>query len=137
LTLTNTPTPAPQLYEAENAAYYGAIFSKQNRGYTGTGYIDYQHNSNDYIQWTVNVPTSGPYLLGFRYANGSWHDRPLQVKVNGITVNTGLSFPRTGKWTNWKYSQFVTNLNAGKNTIRLTAIRFSGPNIDNLQIMAD
>ncbi|OGH09621.1 MAG: hypothetical protein A2152_01660 [Candidatus Levybacteria bacterium RBG_16_35_6] len=140
LIATATPTPnvlAPVIYEAENAVYYGARFRRDNSGYTGSGYVDYQHRYSDYLEFKVNVPTTGLYLLGFRYANGSWRNRPLQVRVNGITVNTGLSFPRTGGWSRWNYSQFLTTLYAGQNTVRLTTIGYSGPNVDHLKVSSD
>jgi hypothetical protein len=125
------------IYEAEDTSYSGPLFMRNHNGFTGTGFIDFQNRYNDYIEWNLTVPTTGSYLLSFRYANSSWWNRPLQVKVNGITVNTGLSFPAKRWWNTWNYSQFFTYLAAGQNTIRLTAIGFNGPNIDHLKVSSN
>src|SRR5689334_4328865 len=69
-------------YQAESAAKSGAIVASANGGYTGTGYVDYQNASNDYIEWTVDVLAAGQYTLDFRYALSSG-SRPLSLKVNG------------------------------------------------------
>jgi hypothetical protein len=136
-TLGPTATPAPKFvltYEAEAANYYGPVYRKNHYGFTGTGFVDYQNRFNDFTEWIVNAPTSGAYTLSFRYANGSWWNRPLQVSINGRIVNTGLFFAKTGNWNTWSYSQFVGPLSYGVNTIRLTAVGSSGPNIDHLKI---
>jgi alpha-glucosidase (family GH31 glycosyl hydrolase) len=57
-------------YEAENGARTGGTFSTQYPGYSGTGYVDYQHDTGDYVEWTVNVPSAGNYPIEIRYANG-------------------------------------------------------------------
>ena len=59
------------IYEAENAAKSGAAFGNQNGGFTGTGYVDFQNASADYVEWTVSVATAGSYALEFRYANAA------------------------------------------------------------------
>jgi len=141
-TLSPTPVAVSSVLEAETAAYSGPLYNNNYSGYTGSGFVAFQHQSNDYIQWTVNVPSAGKYNLSFRYANGSWSwwwwwaNRPLQVKINGAVVNPWLSFYPTGGWSNWGNSNQTANLNAGTNTITLTAIGNGGPNIDNLKITA-
>jgi hypothetical protein len=47
------------IYEAEDAFLSGPVKSTVFPGYTGTGFADYVNPSNDYIEWTVNVGTSG------------------------------------------------------------------------------
>ncbi len=53
-----------------------------------------------------------------------------EEKVNGEIVEQELSFPTTGSWNNWKAVSVETELKAGENTVRLTAIGSSGGNID-------
>jgi hypothetical protein len=120
-------------YQAEDATISGATVGSNQAGYNGTGFVDYQNNSNDYIEWTVNVPSAGNYDLNFRYALPSG-DRPLELKVNGSTQIASLGFPGTGDWTQWEMVTSNQNLNAGTNTIRLTAIGSSGGNIDELVV---
>lgn len=121
------------IYEAENAALSGAIVANSSAGYSGTGYADYQNASGDYVEWTVNPSVAGSYKLWWRYALASG-DRPLEVKVNGVVVNSSLSFPATGSFTTWSSVNLTTTLNAGSNKVRTTAIGSSGANIDYLSV---
>lgn len=123
-----SPFSATKL-EAESAQLSGAAVSSMHIGYTGSGFVDYINTSGDYIEWNVNVATAGNYEISFRYAleKGS---RSLQIQVNGISVNSSLSFPATGSWTTWADVSLSVMLNAGVNKIRATAIGSSGPNVD-------
>jgi alpha-glucuronidase len=137
-TPTPTPTPTPTsgaavIFEAENAVLSGVVLSTQYSGYSGTGYADYQNATADYIEWTVNAASACSCTLEFRYANGGTGDRPLEVKVNGSVVNSGLSFPVTG-WTTWQTVSTNASLNAGSNKVRTTATGSSGGNIDYLRV---
>jgi pectate lyase len=93
-------------YEAEDAVYVGPIFSNYHGGYTGTGYVDYQNSSGDYVEWTVNASEDGIASLEFRYALGSG-DRPLEIMVNGQVVEPSLSFPSTGSFGTWDYTSIL------------------------------
>ncbi len=121
-------------YEAEEAVLNGAVVATNQPGYTGTGFVDYINASGDTIEWTVNATSAGSFLLKFRYGNAGTTNRPLKLQVNGTTVIASLAFGPTGTWANWSVSSATVNLMAGANTIRLTAIGSSGPNIDQLAI---
>lgn len=58
-------------YEAENATRQGVTVGTQYPGYTGTGYADFTNLNNDYVEFSVNVPSTGTYNLDFVYANGA------------------------------------------------------------------
>ncbi|SEN93543.1 CBM35 domain-containing protein [Actinacidiphila rubida] len=118
-----------QIYQAESAKLSGAVVGRDNSGYTGSGFADYQHADGDYVEWTVQAPAAGTYTLQFRYANASFTDRPLAVSVNGAAA-TDLSFPSTGWWTTWSVVGTTATLAAGANTVRATATGASGGNID-------
>jgi chitinase len=120
-------------YQAENAAISGAIVGSANTGFTGTGYVDYQNASGDFIDWTVNIATTGDYNLVFRFANAATTNRPLKLTVDGTTVNASVPFNPTGSWTTWTNVTQKTKLTAGTHHVRTTAIGSSGPNIDRLQ----
>lgn len=125
------PSP-PGAYEAEYAVMNGPIVASDRPGYTGLGFADYVNPSGDYVDWSVDSATSGPYDLNFRYALSSG-DRPLQIEVNGQIVDAAMSFPATGAWETWAYASIPSlYLEAGTNTIRATAIGSNGPNIDHL-----
>lgn len=121
--------------EAEEAAFSGVTVKNTNPGYTHTGYNRYDNNNGGYTEWTIDHHEGGSTLLKFRYANGTisgGFDRPLQLKVNGIAVDT-LAFPTSGgDWWTWIYQNATVNLSPGTNTIRLTTIGTVGPNVDNL-----
>ncbi|WP_146153666.1 PQQ-dependent sugar dehydrogenase [Adhaeribacter arboris] len=121
------------LLEAENAVVSGVQVSNDHAGYTGTGFANYLQESNDYIEWTVSVPTAGTYNLSFRYALvGS--SRHLRLQVNNANLASELEFPETGQWTSWSNKEINISLTAGSNTIRLTATGTSGPNLDHLVV---
>jgi hypothetical protein len=132
-TINSNPNFSTML-EAEDATLSGVLKKLTYAGFTGTGYGDYTNNSNDFIQWSVNVPAAGQYTLAFRYANGTSKDRPLQISVNGFTTEASKSFPSTTLWTTWSEVSSTVSLVRGTNTIRATCIGSSGGNIDNLTV---
>ncbi|WP_227873951.1 Ig-like domain-containing protein [Flavobacterium nackdongense] len=123
----------PQVLQAENAAYSGAVVATNQTGYNGSGFIDFTNNTGDYLQWTVNVPTAGSYDLSIRYSLLT-AGRPLELKVNGTVKVASLDFPATGSWSTWSVLTSTQTLIAGSNTIRLTTIGSNGGNIDELTV---
>lgn len=120
-------------YQAEAAVHVGAIVANAKTGYTGSGYVDYQNPSNDYIEWTVNIGTAGTYDIVFRYANGSTAARNLKIALDGAVISSNLAFGSTGAWTTWKTVSLSHSIGAGSHKIRATATGTSGPNVDYLQ----
>lgn len=137
------PTPTPDaVYEAENATLSGPVVSTEHPGHTGGGYIDFQNDAEDYVEWEITVPADGTYTLRFRYANHSGDgrpagdDRPLAVTVDGGEPSTQPFMP-TGGWDNWSEQPMVTTgLSAGTHTVRVTATGRGGPNLDHLAVSA-
>lgn len=126
---------AQTIYEAESAILSGPTVGSTYGGYTGSGYADYVNASGDYVEFAVNAATAGTNTLQFRYANGGTGSRPLELKVNGVVVNSSLAFPATGGWSTWALTaNSAVNLNAGNNTVRITAIGSSGGNVDHLEV---
>jgi fibronectin type 3 domain-containing protein len=137
-TVATVRTPAAPTtgttYEAESATIVGASKAANQPGFSGTGFVDYAHNTGDYVEFTVNAPAAGNYALEFRYANGSTGDRPLELKVNGAVALAKLSFAPTGSWSTWKTTTATATLNAGTNVVRLTATGSNGANLDALTV---
>jgi uncharacterized protein YegP (UPF0339 family) len=123
-----------RVYQAEAATVVGAVRATNHTGYTGTGFVDYVRTSGDYVEFAVDAPAAGNYVLDFRYANGSTTDRPLELKVNGQVVRTQLPFAGTGSWDKWGTSAASVALPAGRSTVRLTTAGVSGPNLDALTV---
>ncbi len=61
--------------EAEDTALGDSVaVDAKHDSYTGTGYADFKKDGS--IEWTVNLPEPGLYLLEFRYVLGSGSDKP-------------------------------------------------------------
>lgn len=119
--------------QAENALFSGPVVASNHPGSEGT-FVDFKNPTGDFIEWTVEVAEAGDYNLSFRYANGLAADRPLALAVNGVSQVAGLSFPGTSSWSQWKAVTQLATLNAGANTIRLTATGKNGANFDWLEV---
>ena len=126
-------TPKSGILEAEHAVLNNVKVALNQPGFTGDGFADYINKADDFIEWTLNKPTAGFVSLNFRYANGSGVNRPLKLEVNGVVVSANLAFPPTESWAKWSVTNYTVNLVAGPNKIKLTAIGFSGANIDHLE----
>ncbi|MGB3294527.1 MAG: kelch repeat-containing protein [Phormidesmis sp.] len=118
--------------QAEDAFFSGAAIASSNSGTEGP-YVDFKNKTGDFIEWTVEVAEVGTYDLSFRYANGSTN-RPLALGINGVTQQTSIDFSGTGGWSNWAIVNQSTALQAGLNTIRITATGSSGGNFDWLEV---
>ncbi|HPD00331.1 MAG TPA: GDSL-type esterase/lipase family protein [Acetivibrio sp.] len=123
------------IYQAEDAIISKALLETVNGGYTGDSYVNYYNEVGGYIEWNVNAPSSGPYALTFRFANGTAANRPTEIRVNGNIIKSGMDFNSTGSWTDWNETSVVVELNKGNNVIRATAIASDGgPNVDYLKV---
>jgi uncharacterized delta-60 repeat protein len=127
-----TVQPDPRRHEAEAAAVSGAVVSRAHGGYTGTGYVDFQHARGDFIDWTVDAPAEGYYLLQFDYGNGSGSPRAMRLAVNSQVAEPAAVFGPTGSWSTWATEGFHVTLKKGLNRVRLLAAGQSGPNVDAL-----
>jgi lysophospholipase L1-like esterase len=127
---------ATDRYEAESApAVCGGFVASNHSGYSGTGFCDTTNALGSAVQFTVNAPAPGTAFLSIRYANGSTANRPADVNVNGVVVQSGLPFEVTGAWANWASKTLPVQLTAGNNTVRLAATTSNGlGNIDYLDV---
>jgi hypothetical protein len=125
-------------YEAENGTYSaGSTVDSNHAGFSGTGFVNTPNAAGSYVEWTVNAAQAANATINIAYANGQASgqtvDRPADVTVNGTDVKTGQSFPGTTNWDTWGTVSLTVPLNAGANTIRLTATTANGaPNLDYL-----
>ncbi len=118
-----------QVFEAENASLYEVSVRNNFPQYCGLGFVDYLHNYDDYVEFSVQVAQDGQHQMTFRYALLSGN-RPLRLTVDGAVVVPSLDFPETGAWSNWGTVAIDHFLTAGPHAVRLTAIGQSGPNFD-------
>ncbi len=122
-----------QIFEAEDAGRKGPTMAKNNGGYTGKGFTDFQADSGEHLNWLIQIKDGGAYSLSFRYALAGGN-RPLQLKVNGKDIAKALPFISTGSWLNWKSISIDAPLKVGLNEILVESTGASGPNIDHLLI---
>src|SRR6266545_3015431 len=120
-------------YQAEDATIFHGTVDTDHTGFTGTGFVNYANEVGSYVEWTVSAASAGTVSTGFRYANGTTTNRPMDIRVNGTVARAGLAFPGTGSWDTWQTVTIAVALNAGANTIRATATTVNGgPNVDRL-----
>lgn len=135
-TTTAPPAPVAERYYAVDAEFYDGWKEDTNEGFAGEAYINYNNAVGSYVNWTVDVPEDGNYLVTFRYANGTDADRPVKVTVNGGKECCYMDYSGTGAWTQWSDSPIVLSLKAGKNTIKATATSSGGgPNMDYIEVV--
>jgi uncharacterized protein (DUF1501 family) len=84
----------PQIYEAEGATLANAPVYNNTSSATGGEYVYAQSGTSSLtsIEWSINVPTTGSYLISLRYANDD-APKPLDVFVNGGEVTRTLTNP--------------------------------------------
>jgi alpha-galactosidase len=122
-------------YEAESGIVGQGAVESNHSGFSGRGFVNYNNVTGSSVEWTVNAAQAGPATLIFDYANGTTTNRPMNITVNGATVNANLAFPGSGAWSLWRNSTITVNLNAGNNVIRTAATTASGgPNLDYLDV---
>ena len=120
------PAPFNLRVEAEKATVNHSVISTgdyaSNNWFVGN--IDY---SDSYVEYNVNVPSTGTYSMEIGYANGTSANSTHSLSVNG-GASTTVTYPTTGGWTKVYFPNNGTrkvmtqnvNLIAGSNTIRFT-----------------
>ena len=90
--------------------------------------MDY-FETNDYLDYAVNVAAAGSYTVGFRVASANG-GATLQLRnsVGGVlgSVNVG----NTGGWQSWQTINATVTLPAGKQTLRVFAAASTGCNLN-------
>ncbi len=110
-------------YEAENADISNAniCYSADSSNGKYVGQIDFNDSTQpkySYVDFMVNVLSSGNYTMSIRYANGSG-----AVATQGLAYNNGdwqsISYPETAGWGQFSTIDVPVNLKEGINVIRL------------------
>jgi hypothetical protein len=130
------PPPPPVIYEAESAVLSGVRTTAEHAGFTGSGFVDYTRASGEFVEWAVEAARAGTFDLELRYANSSTSLRPLEMRLNGVTLPQRAEFPRTSSWVDWRTVRMTVTLPAGRSRIRATGVGASGPNLDHLRLIA-
>lgn len=132
--LTGTSAAAaPIAFQAENATIFLGSVASNHANYGGSGFVDYDRVAGSFVQFTTSSSIPGSMYVGFRYANGTAADRPMDITVNGVLVAHNMPFASTTSWDVWQGTALTVPVSAGPITIRATATTAAGgPNLDSL-----
>jgi alpha-galactosidase len=138
--------PEAQIVEAESGVFSGhverhccfksiALEEGDHSTYSGRGFVDVVNEIGSHIEVLFDAPAAGRYTLGVRYLHQKSDDRTAEVRVNGKVADPALAFPRVGLWTVWRTTTTTVELQAGRNVIRLVALKPDGLcNIDRFEL---
>lgn len=86
---------------------------------TGGGYSIGYVQQNEWLEYTVNVATSGTYNVKIKHASLNT-DADVLLSMDGITVSNSLTLAATGGWTTWATTDFTNiSLTAGQHVLRV------------------
>jgi carbohydrate binding protein with CBM6 domain len=85
-------------------------------------------NTGEWMDYTVNVATSGTYTLGVRVASPNSGTNTFDIRIDGTSVvGGGLSCPNTGGWQTWQTVTATTSsISAGLHKLRVYFTNLSG-----------
>lgn len=115
-----TPTPIlpqdiPGKIEAESfASMSGIQIESCGEGGVNIGYTE----SGDWMDYKVNILTTGSYNVDFRVASLGGSANAFQLK-SGNNVLCTVNVPDTGDWQNWTTVSAKVDLQAGSQTLRV------------------
>jgi hypothetical protein len=77
--------------------------------------------TGEWMNYTVNVPASGTYVLSIRASNnqatGAFH-----IEVDGVNVTGTISVPKTGGWNRYEwFGKKAVVLSAGKHVVKIVS----------------
>lgn len=127
----------PSTIEAEKSILSGVTTNTNHTGYTGTGFVDSYGAENSSVTFDVNVPNSGYYKLGFRYANGTAKPCSRLLLMDNASENS-VPFPVTATWDTWNVSEKQVYMRAGMHRLVLLVSGNNGGyiNLDSLSVHA-
>ncbi|MFB9275627.1 beta-1,3-glucanase family protein [Cohnella cellulosilytica] len=118
----------PGRIEAENySAMSGIQTEASTEGGQNVAYID----AGDWMDYAVNIPSSGKYNVSFRVSS-PYAGTKLELR-SGTTTLAAATVPNTGGWQSWQTVATTANLTAGNQTLRVYAVT-NGWNLNWLEI---
>ena len=96
-------------YQAENCTIALGVAESNHAGFTGTGFVNGDNAIGSGVTCSVSNPAAaGPRSVEIRFANGTTTVRPMDLIVNGATVQN-IAFQGTGAWSTWTTLTFNVN----------------------------
>lgn len=131
---TATPTAIPGKVEAESFAAQSGTQTETTTDTGGGLNVDY-FETNDYLDYSVNVASAGSYTVGFRVASANG-GATLQLRNSAGNTLGSISVGNTGGWQSWQTISTTVSLPAGAQTLRLFAAASTGCNVNYLTFAA-
>ncbi|NVJ88413.1 MAG: carbohydrate-binding protein [Flavobacteriaceae bacterium] len=79
-------------------------------------------SAGEWLEYTIDVQTTGCYELKTRYASGNDSGGgPIYFEIDGQKVTDNIVFTSTGDWNNWQTKTTNINLTAGTHILKLKA----------------
>ena len=85
---------------------------------TGGGYSIGWTRTGEWLEYTVNVATSGNYILTERVASGATTGS-FRVEFNGVDKTGAVAVPNTGGWQTWMNLSQTVSLSSGVQIMRI------------------
>ena len=123
-----TAQAIPGKIEAESFSAQSGTFTETTTDTGGGLNVDY-FETNDYLDYSVNVATAGSYTAGFRVASANG-GATLQLRNSSGGVLGTVSVGNTGGWQSWQTINATVSLPAGKQTLRVFAAASTGCNLN-------
>jgi hypothetical protein len=90
----------------------------QARANASGGFTVMESSAGEWLQYTVNVPKTGRFDLGVRYAS-EFRDGTFHIEIDGQNVTGALTVVATGSWASFQTIYRKVNLTAGRHIVKL------------------
>ncbi|MBT8260771.1 MAG: carbohydrate-binding protein [Bacteroidia bacterium] len=137
---SGTPHAVPGIIEAghfdyfeggvgQNISYYDSSIENLG-GFRPTEYVDAVSVTNEgatvgwitsgeWMEYTIDVATTGCYDIDLRYASGNTNGGgPFYFEIDGVKVSSDISMSYTGDWNNWNTKASNIDLTEGIHVLR-------------------
>jgi beta-glucanase (GH16 family) len=133
VTVGSTPPAAqaiPGTIEAESYSAMSGVETEVTTDTNGGRNVDW-FETNDWVEYNVNVATAGSYTVGFRVASAVG-GATLQLRNSAGTVLGSVNVGNTGGWQVWQTQTATVTLPVGVQTLRVHASASTGVNLNYL-----
>ncbi len=138
---TSTPSSVPGQIEAEDfdnggegVAYHDLTSGNQGGFYrtdvgvdirqqSDGGVIVFNFQTGEWLEYTIQVATTGTYRLELLVSNQGWSPTPRwHAEIDGATVTSSIQVPNTGSWNTFRWAgPGGIALTAGQHVLRIVA----------------
>ncbi|MEI9945788.1 MAG: carbohydrate-binding protein [Chitinophagaceae bacterium] len=91
-------------------------------------------DNNDWLDYNVNVTTTGTYTVNCRVASPYWGPVFQIRKADGVALAT-LNVPSTNGWQTWTTVSATVSLTAGPQTLRVVSTNSAGWNFNSMDFV--